>query len=295
MALENSPEKAGKKTTLVVDISHATPKDKEAPAMRVYLFDSAQRLIKSVAVKNKEQVELEIDAQQRHRITVGPDLMLGREKFPADFAAVLVDSGAISRDYQPARPVSKFAVDIAENLILKWIFVCMNIHGTVRKLLNPGETPPTYSCVCTGVVQIFTIDFACSLQNLGDAQLLSIKSQTLARMVGVEIADIFSFNLSDFAAVSALAAGMFPLSGDALRDYIYAHRAELARFMCNLIPESAICYQQLPDAPIQSDGSFSLKHCFLFWQAPPDVYFEVLQTIDGVTREVADPDIMCTT
>jgi len=290
-----SDDKGGKKTTLTVDVSHAAPKDTPAPALRVYLFDAAQRLVKSVAARDKEQVHLEIDPQQRYRVTVGPDLMHGQEALPADFAAILVASGAMSRDVLPARPVSKLSFSIAENLILKWLFVCINIHGTVRKRLNPGGSPAAFSPVCTGIVQIFTIDLACSLHNLGDPELLSIKNQTLARMLGVEISDILSFNFSDFAKVSALAAGMFALTGDPLRDYIFLHRAELARFMCNLIPEWAICFQQLPDAPIQSDGTFSLTRCFLFWQSPPDIYFEVVQTIDGVTREVADPDIMCTT
>ena len=282
-----------KKTTLVVDISHAAPKDRAPPTMRVYLFDASQQLVTSVAAK--ERVELEIDPQRRYRVTVGPDLMHCGKVLPRDFAAVLVASGAISRDYHPAQPVTRFAISVAENLVLKWFFVCIDIHGTVRKRLNPGGAPPSFSPVCTGIVQIFTIDLACSLQNLSDPELLAIKNQVLARMLGVEIADLVSFNFSDFAKVSVLAAGLFPLTGDALRAYIVAHRAELARFMCNLIPESAICYQQLPDAPIQSDGTFSLNHCFLFWQAPPDVYFEVVQTIDGITREVADPDIMCTT
>jgi hypothetical protein len=294
MARDSSHSQSGKGTTLTIEVSHAAPKDTPAPALRVYLFDAAQRLVKSTAVKDR--VDLEIDPQQHYRVTVGPDLVReGGDQLPKDFAAVLVASGAMSRDVFPARPVSKLSFAIAENLVLKWLFVCINIHGTVRKLLNPGGTPPTYSPLCTGTVQIFIIDLLCSLQNLSDPQLQAIKNQILARMLGVEVADIISFNFSDFAKVSALAAGLFPLTGDPLRDYIFIHRAELARFMCNLIPESAICYQQLPDAPIQSDGTFSLTHCFLFWQAPPDVYFEVVQTIDGVTREVADPDIMCTT
>ena len=71
------------------------------------------------------------------------------------------------------------------------------------------------------------------------------------------IADIFTMNFSDFAAVSALAAGLFPLTGAALKSYIVAHRAELAPFMCEVIPEWAICYVQYPDAQIQSDGTFS--------------------------------------
>jgi hypothetical protein len=187
----------------------------------------------------------------------------------------------------------RFAV--SQSIAKLWLFDCITTHGTVRKLLNPGGTPPAYAPICTGVVQIFTIDLSCSMSNLSDAELVSIKNATLANMFGVEIADLLSFDFSDFAKLSTLAAGMYPLTGDPLRSYIVAHRAELAPFMCNLIPEWAICYQQLPDAPIQSDGTFSLMHCFFIWEAPPDVYFEVVQTIDGVTREVADPDIMCTT
>ena len=102
-------------------------------------------------------------------------------------------------------------------------------------------------------------------------------------------------NWSDFVRVSALASGLFPLTGNALRNYIVAHRSELAQFMGNLIPEWAICFQQLPDATIQSDGTFSLHHCFLAWEFPPDLYFEVKQTLGGVEREVADPDIVTTT
>src|SRR5262249_46156155 len=177
------------------------------------------RLVKSVPAK--EHVELEIDPQQRYRVTVGPDLMHGRKELPRDFAQVLVSSGSISREYFPARPATKFAISIAENLILKWLFVCIDIHGTVRKRLNPGGTPPTFSPVCTGIVQIFIIDFACSLQNLSDPELLAIKNQTLARMLGVEITDLITFNFSDFAKVSTLAAGLFPLTGDPLRDYIF--------------------------------------------------------------------------
>jgi len=286
-------EKAGKRVPLTVEVTIPTLKDKKTPDVRVYLFDSAQRLVHSTLAKG--QVDLQIDPQQRYRVTVGPDLLQKSETAPPDLNARLVSAGAISHDVFPQKPVSKLAISVQENLILNWLFTCINIHGTVRKLLNPGGASPTYAPICTGVVQVFTIDLACSLGNLSDSDLLNIKNQTLARMLGVEIADIFSFNFGDFARVSMLAAGLFPLAGNALRNYIVANRAALAPFMCNLIPEWAICYQQLADATIQSDGTFSHTYCFLFWEFPPDVYFEVVQTVDGVPREVADPDIMCTT
>ena len=191
--------------------------------------------------------------------------------------------------------MTKLSFSVRESLISLWLFRCISIHGTVRKLLNPGGSPTSYASICSGNVEIFVIDLACSLHRLSDADLLPIKSQTLARMIGVEWADLATLNWSDFVRVSALAGGLFPLTGNALRNYIVLHRVALAPFMCNLIPEWAICYRQLPDAAIQSDGTFSLDYCFLFWEFPPDIYFEVKQTIGGVEREVADPDIMCTT
>lgn len=286
-------ETTEKSKSLPVEISISTPKDKESPAVRVYLFDAAGRLVHSVSAKDR--VELQIDPQQRYRVTVGPDMLQKGETPPANLSARLVKAGAISRDYLPQQPVSKVSVSVKENLSILWLFVCMNIHGSVQKLLNPGSSPALYAPICTGVVQIFTIDLACSLANLSDADLLNIKNQALARMLGVELSDLATLNFSDFARVSMLAAGLFPLTGNALRNYIVANRAALAPFMCELIPEWAICYQQLPDASIQSDGTYSLEYCFFFWETPPDLYFEVVQTIDGVVREVADPDIMCTT
>jgi hypothetical protein len=276
-----------------VEISIPASKDKQAPALRVYLFDATGRLVDSAAAKDK--VNLQIDPKQRYRISVGPDLLSKGAAAPPDLNTRLVHAGAVSRDYLPQQPLSKVSVAIEENLIIKWHFVCMNIHGIVRKLLNPGGSPPAYAPICTGVVQIFTIDLACSLGNLSDGDMLNLKNQVLANMLGVEITDLVTLNWSDFAKVSGLAAGLWPLTGNALRSYIVANRAAIAPFVCNIIPEWAICYQQLPDAAIQSDGTFSLEYCFLAWEAPPDLYFEVVQTIDGVTQEVADPDIICTT
>jgi hypothetical protein len=259
--------------------------------IRAYLFDSAGRVVESAPVG--EDLTFRIDPTRRYQVTVGPDLAVGGE-LSADVAAQLTAAGAISRDVAAAQS-GKLTFRIEEPLRLLWIFRCITIHGTVRKHLNPGGTPPAYAPICTGIVQIFTIDLAASLDNLSDAQLLDLRQTVLARMFGVEISDLVSYDWSDFARLSTLSAGLYPLTGNALRAYLVAHRAELASFMCEVIPEWAISYRQLPDAPIQPDGSFSLTHCFLVWQTPIDVYFEVVQTVDGQAREVADPDILCTT
>jgi len=283
-----------KLTTLGVSITLPAPsKDQKQPSVRAYLFDAAQRLVQSQPAKDK--LEFQIDPSQSYRVTVGPDLIQPQQAAPAGLVTRLAASSAISADYMPHIPVQSLSFAILEQTALNWLSICINIHGSVRKLLNPGSSPAQYAPLCTGVVQIFTIDLACSLARLSDPDLLNVRNQTLARMLNVEIADLESLNFADFARVSALAAGMFALTGNALRNYIVANRAALSPFMCELIPEWAICYQQLPDAAIQSDGTFSENYCFPFWQVPPDVYFEVVQTIDGVTQEVADPDILCTT
>lgn len=287
-----SQQKDLKRGSLTVELTLPTLGDQKPPDVRAYLFDATGRLVQSEPAK--DGLQFAIDPDKRYRVTVGPNL-LDKDKAPADLPARLIKSGAISRDYSPREPVSKLSFSVTESLITLWLFHCINIHGTVRKLLNPGGSPASYATICSGKVEIFVIDFACSLQHLSDADLLTIKNQTLGRMIGVEIIDIFTMNASDFARVNALALGLFPLTGNALRNYIVTHRADLAQFMCNLIPEWAICYRQLPDAPIQSDGTFSLHYCFFFWEFPPDIYFEVKQTIAGVEREVADPDIVCTT
>lgn len=283
-------KKSSGQISLPIEVSLDAGKNR-AP-VRAYLFDGAGRLTDSAPVR--AGLAFRIDASRRYRVTVGPDLAVDGN-VPADAAERLVAAGALSRDVHPEQPLEKVTFRVVESLHLQWLVHCITIHGTVRKHLNPGGTPPAYAPICTGVVQIFTIDFAASLDNLSDPQVLDLRQTILARMLGVEIADLVSFNWSDFVRLSTLAAGLYPLTGNALRAYIVAHRAELAPFMCNVIPEWAISYQQLPDAPIQSDGSFSLTHCFLFWQLPIDVYFEVVQVIDGSAREVADPDIVCTT
>ncbi len=283
----------GKGETLAVEVNLPAIEDQRVPAIRAYLFDAAQRLVHSVPVKGG--VEFAIDPKQSYRVVVGPDLIGDRAEVPPDLHSQLTKAAAITRDYSPLQPVSKVSLDILANHLPLWFFTCINIHGTVRKHLNPGGTPPAYAPIGIGIVEIFTIDLGCSLANLGAAELLAVKNQTLARLINVEIEDLFSFDFSDFARLSTLGGGLYPLSGQSLRDYIVAHRAELAQFMCDLIPEWAICYQQLPNATIQSDGTFSVNYCFLSWEAPPDLYFEVKQTIDGIVREVADPDIMCTT
>jgi len=278
---------------IVVRLQLAHPEQgKPAPKLRVYLFDAAGRLVQSHPAA--ETVEFKADLSQRNRITLGPDLLGNEGAPPARLAQRLLAAQSISQDYLPARKSREITISASRQIIVSWLLNCIDVHGSVRKLLNPGGDNPQYAPICAGVVQVFSIDLACTLDNLSEAQLTNLKNVMLARMLGREISDILSGNFGDLATVSALAAGLIPLTGAALKAYIVAHRAALAAFMCNVIPEGDVCYQQYPDVPIQSDGTFSTELCFFIWEST-DLYFEVVQTVDGVTKEIADPDIMCTT
>ncbi len=277
---------------LVVNVSIPTPPPgKPVPRMNVYLFDAAGRLLQTAPAQ--AQVEFSIDPSRKYRVTAGPDFLRDTKTAPADLAQKLVQASAVSADYLPQLKQPSLALKLSPNVIVSWIYHCVNVHGTVRKLLNPGGSPAQYAPICTGVVQTFRIDLACTLNNLSSSQLDNLKATMLSRMIGREINDILTGNWGDFNNVSPLAAGLFPLSGTALKNYIFTNRAELAQFMCNIIPEYLVCWEQYPDTPIQSDGTFSTEVCFWFWETP-DLYFEVVQTVDGVTKEVADPDILCT-
>jgi hypothetical protein len=277
---------------LVVNVSLPKSDQGKAAPVRVYLFDSADQLVNSVAAR--EQVEFQVDSMQRYRVTVGPDLIGKEQAAPPTLVQTLAASSSVSRDYLPQLKNTNLHVAIDATTIGLWLVRCINVHGSVRKQLNPGGDPAEYTSVCTGTVQVFNIDLACSLDRLSGADLTNLKNTMLARMLNLEIEDIIAFDFGDAFAIGALAAGLIPLSGAALKSYIVANRAALAPFMCNIIPEWAICYVQLADAVIQSDGTFSNTYCFFLWETV-DLYFEVIQTVDGTTKEIADPDILCTT
>src|SRR4051794_8328019 len=188
---------------LQVEVSLAAA-DGSVP-VRAYLFDSGRRVIESAPIE--KDLSFRVDPTRRYQVTVGPDLSVNGE-VPADAAARLTAAGAISREISPGHASGKVAFRIEESLHLLWIFRCITIHGTVRKHLNPGGTPPAYAPICTGVVQVFTIDLAESLNNLTDAQVLDLRQTVLARMLGVEIADLLDFDWSDLLRLSALSAGL---------------------------------------------------------------------------------------
>jgi len=92
-----------------------------------------------------------------------------------------------------------------------------------------------------------------------------------------------------------LASTLRSLPRNAVKDTILANKAIVAPFLCMLIPDEWFCWQELGEAVIQSDGTFSAEICFWCPDDFPDLYFEVVQTVGGIAREISDPQIACST
>jgi hypothetical protein len=97
------------------------------------------------------------------------------------------------------------------------------------------------------------------------------------------------------SSVAELAATLKALPQHALKDVILANKTIVSPFLCWLIPDAWFCWQELGQATIQSDGTFSAEICFWCPEDFPDLYFEVVQTIGGIEREISDPQIACST
>ncbi|MEO8969841.1 MAG: hypothetical protein ABI427_20195 [Solirubrobacteraceae bacterium] len=97
------------------------------------------------------------------------------------------------------------------------------------------------------------------------------------------------------SSVTELAGTLKALPQHAIRDAILANKAIISPFLCWLIPDEWFCWQALGEATIQSDGTFSAEICFWCPDDFPDLYLEVIQTVGGITREISDPQIACST
>ena len=97
------------------------------------------------------------------------------------------------------------------------------------------------------------------------------------------------------SSATELASTLRALPIDTRKDVLIANKAIIAPFLCWFIPDSWFCWQKLGDASIQSDGTFSAEICFWCPSDFPDLYFEVVQEVGGIAREVSDPQIACST
>lgn len=234
--------------------------------------------------------------------------------------AQLTKANALTKDYIPELGLASLSFALFPPIWFCWFQTCIPVHGTVRKLLNPGGTPPLYASICTGTVQIFQVDLACTLDSLASFDVITLRNRLVqllqnplhrvtqnvgARMTGNANvkASLASSNLA-LASTSASAHALpleqiittlSVLDGTALKQFLLQQRLIFWPFWCELIPDGAFCWQELGEVSIQSDGSFSAEACFWCPDDYPDLYFEVVQNIDGSPREIYDPQIACST
>jgi len=326
MAEQHSKDnsKSGRRTLDVHVVLHRPSEGQAPPSTRAYLFDRAGRLVESKPVK-QDATQFNVDPKLDYRVTIGPDLLERSKEPPADLAAKLSKANAVSQDALSLGAAQAIDFNIHPNIWFCWFPTCINVHGTVQKALGTGGTAP----ICVGTVQIFQVDLGCTLDKFTVLDLSSLKFKLLEKLqptagllaatsdssqvssrstlastaamrrsVGMKAATASSFNssaASSVGSISEAATTLAALQGTALKQFITANRSILWWFLCELIPDWAFCWQELTEVPIQSDGTFSAEICFWCPNDFPDLYFEVIQNIDGTEIEISDPQIACST
>lgn len=304
-------------TSISVQVDLRGGQGHERPDMRAYVFDRAGRLLGTALIDEKTTVTIKPSLD--YRVTVGPDFIQSDKAPPADLLALLAKAQALSLDSR-YQQVADYRFTPQWVQWICWLPTCINVHGTVRKLLNPGGSPAQYASICTGTVEIFEVDLGCTLDSFTVVDLFDFRARLLAKLAPAQYASLdaafaraagpvtrISSGLSlarstgSLAAGSAapslgtLAANLAVLDGPALKQYIVQNKAHLHPFWCEFISDYAFCWQKLTDAQIQSDGAFSAEICFWCPDDMPDLYFEVTQNIAGSSVEISDPQIACST
>lgn len=161
-------------------------KGQELPPARVFVFDRTGRFLDSKLVEGKP-LAFSVEAGPKYQFRVGPDLLKDQKAVPADLAAQLDKAKAITQDYIPAIHGDIVPIVVDHLIWPCWIFpTCINAHGTVRKLLNPGSARPAYAAICQGTVQIFQVDLECTLDTLAPSYLLTLRDRLVTRLTSAE-------------------------------------------------------------------------------------------------------------
>ena len=179
--------KAQRGTLKVEVVLHGQERGEELPAARAYLFDQAGRLVGHEPVR-REAISFPIDSSQNYRVLVGPDLMGGIKEAPANLAEQLAQANAVSRDVIAQAKQDNLRIAVTKFVWFCWWETCIVVHGTVRKLLNPGNANPQYAPICNGVVQIFQVDLGCTLDQMTSFQVLTLQAVMASKLRGLEVA-----------------------------------------------------------------------------------------------------------
>jgi len=185
--VEKSAKSQG--TLKVNAVLHAQHKGQELPPARAYLFDRSGQLVSSQSV-GTEALSFPIASDQAYQVVVGPDLLAGGEKTaPADLMAQLSKANAVRKDYIPQLKQDVLEFPIYHNIFACWWQTCILVHGTVRKLLNPGSSSPQYAPICNGIVQIFQVDLGCTLDQLASFNVITLRDSLVNALRGIRAVD----------------------------------------------------------------------------------------------------------
>jgi hypothetical protein len=179
--------KAQNRTLRVDVVFQDLGKGEDLPPSRAYLFDRAGKLVESQAIA-KDPVTFPVDPEQRYQVMVGPDLLRDTKQPPADLAAQLAQAKVVRQDVIPQLKQDALRFALSKFVWFCWWETCITVHGTVRKVLNPGDPNPQYATICNGTVQIFQVDLGCTLDQLASFQVLTLREVIVDRLRGLEIA-----------------------------------------------------------------------------------------------------------
>jgi hypothetical protein len=155
------------------------------PPMQVYLFDRSGKLV-GVEPAGKE-LTFPISGRQDYRLVVGPELVKDPKRPPDDLWQQLMQAKSLTKDVRALAKQELVSLAISKAIWFCWWETCITVHGTVRKLLNPGSGDPMYATICSGTVQIFQVDLGCTLDQLASFQVITLQSLLVDRLRGLEI------------------------------------------------------------------------------------------------------------
>src|SRR5882724_8082337 len=178
----NDPSHGAHEKSIRVNVEFRGTGEGKTPPVRAYLFDLYGRFVTSQPLEGKP-LTFPVNEGQKYRVRVGPDLLKDSKTAPANLTAQLDQAKAFSHDYIPAIHGDNLSLSINQQFWSCWFFpTCIDVHGIVRKLLNPGSTQPVYASICQGTVQIFQVDLACTLDLLAPPFLFELRDRLVDRL-----------------------------------------------------------------------------------------------------------------
>lgn len=206
----------------------------------------------------------------------------------------LINPGSPNPQYLPicSGVVQIFQVDLDCTLDQLVSFHVLTLRDALVSRLHGLEVDPAKLAILHGPIPPGPLREA---RNIGVAAQSTVSSHATVSSHSTVAAQSTLAQPRATTSLSEAATSLAALDGIALKQYIVANKAILWLFLCELIPDWAFCWQELGETPLQSDGSFSAEICFWCPEDFPDLYFEVVQNINGVSTEIYDPQIACNT